>query len=284
VPITTPVQTYKVEYFFHQGFYGWCETYWYRTNNDIAKVFAPANRLATARIKLLASGCFLDEFTISLQGLFRDSRQSDTEPQNARPGSKMDADATFVALLVRQQAGTRYRRNLYLRGLPVDLQTPVGAGNGNSQDWWTAFGQYASILLGADPAWAIQSVSREPGELGQAITAFVQGAGAFGNYTAITPTIAGAVPGDTIRVRGVRNAAFNNIPRSGTYKVINNDGTQLVLSTNWLGVNKYTAGATAAKETQLHYSGLIQSIPLRKVRRNAGVVHLQTKGRRKAKA
>jgi hypothetical protein len=279
-----PTQVYKVEFYFSQGAYGWSELWWYVSPNSIDNVFNSVAPMATIRQKMLASGAIMTYYMVSLQGVFRDSRQSHPVKPVTSPVKSMVAENVYTALLTRAQANSRYRRNLYFRGVPHGLTVPDDGSLRDSAAFWTAFGELSAYVFATDTAWSIQSVSKEPNEQGQNINAFGRGPAPWLSYTTISPTVAGVEIGSDIRIRQVRNAAVLNVPKSGVYKVMAQLGTSLVLGTPWLGDNAYTGGATAFLEKQLHYSNKLSLIPLRLTRRNAGVIHLQPKGRRKTVA
>ena len=113
---------YVVNLFFEQGKAGWSET-WYTRQNNIAAAYTDATNLAKARAQLLGQTTQLVEARVSDVTVFRDSEVSIQQLPAGFFTPKTISDNPFSALLLRLEAGAQYRRQLYLRGLPLGVSS-----------------------------------------------------------------------------------------------------------------------------------------------------------------
>lgn len=120
---------FRVTYFFTGGKYGWSETY-YRTSDNFDLVPPVAEALGVRRRGVLVQQYTLEAYRISQEGVFRDSKVFYVNPGagvGLYPASATTAQQPFDALLCRFEASQFHRRQLYLRGIPVDVLDPYGA-------------------------------------------------------------------------------------------------------------------------------------------------------------
>jgi len=133
----------KINFFFQQGKYGWSETY-YADKGSLPEAIASALIVRPFRVQLLGGGGseypVLKKIRVSEINRAGDSLVEVVSDADGKvPGDGLSfAEIPSTALLVRAEAGTEYRRQLYLRGQP-DL---VVTNNGK----YTRIGAYPTTL------------------------------------------------------------------------------------------------------------------------------------------
>lgn len=146
---------FKVNYFFKLDEAGWSETFYTPDLADAGVALDRARTLVVPRVRLLANDHLasinprLAEVRVSDVAIQRDSlvfTVSPTDGVNATPVIDDAVLPIFNSLLIRLEAGSLYRRQLYLRGIPKQLSGPGGIYRPNPL-YNAVFGQYVLAVL-----------------------------------------------------------------------------------------------------------------------------------------
>jgi hypothetical protein len=141
----------RVTVFFKQEEAGWTETYFLdRLTLDAAT--SSCIELCNRRADMLTGNSNLVAFRTSIEGVNRDARLVFFDlPKNGAYGL---SHPPFVCVDVRMEAGTLYRRTLYLRGIPKKITT--GTQFNASPDWQAAYQAWKALFgLQAPAGWSI---------------------------------------------------------------------------------------------------------------------------------
>lgn len=129
-----PMATFKINLFFSLGKAGWSET-WYTRRANIDVALRDARGLAQARAALLASDVNFDSVRVSDEAIFGDSDVI-PNPTSTRFNGSTPSDEPYNAALCRIQATSVYRRQLYLRGVPVGVAKPNSPADNLRRGLW----------------------------------------------------------------------------------------------------------------------------------------------------
>lgn len=134
----------RTTWFFKLKNYGWTESL-HHTVEDVAIVTARCRDLAPYRKSILSNDAQLVGVRISDDLIFRDSTFL-ADPTIVGPGTfPGTSDPAFTSLLLRWDASTTTRKNMYLRGIPDDLiEESVFV---NSVDWLPRFNAWRDRVI-----------------------------------------------------------------------------------------------------------------------------------------
>lgn len=154
-----PAQKRITFFFKNDNGAGWSETF-YVAAATIEAALVAGERLATVRRPLLAQGNELLQIRASLDDPLRDSRVSTSTAGAPGAGERDTLGATAnLALLCRIEAGSQFRRQLYLRGVPDD----TSVNNGRlfaAAGYLTVFNRFKAEVIGG--GWGIRALQNNP--------------------------------------------------------------------------------------------------------------------------
>lgn len=231
---------YKCTFFFELAKYGWSET-WFRQEATPDAALASSKVLAAQRASLLASPAQLSAVRISDESIQRDSLFFEWTGNALEGGNTFgNSDIPNTAALLRIEAGSLYRRNLYLRGIPDSFVTEP---NGLVLDpaWNKNFQGYRSLLINSQ--WHLKAIQKTPPPPTQFITGAARGAN--GTWTV---TLQNQLPGISNGSR-IRISKTQGVPRLNGYWLVYPDplGAALIYLLNSGGIyGNWTGGGYAA--------------------------------------
>jgi hypothetical protein len=185
---------------------GWSETYYGASATDLTTFATQANILALRRAACLKFGPTMVNARVSFDDTSGDSlllplpRKDDNGLYNpALGGSGEDAaDFSFVTLLIRMEAGSLYRKSLYMAGVPDQQNNETyGQGLEFTAAWLDAYQQFETELESG--RWAIKALSKDISVSPiKTVSAFTNQP----NVGTLTCVAHGFVAGDKVRVFG----------------------------------------------------------------------------------
>jgi hypothetical protein len=225
----------KVSLFLGCNGLGWEEIY-YRpyASDDYSDAEAAASALVSARRFLSPTSVTFDYLRLSDDAIRGDSKlvglgggrglfaSGNAEFDHSAPG--------FVALLLRLESGTLYRRPLELRGLPAHFVRDTYsraqiAAQPAGGDWLGRFDAFVSQLTGGTVKWSIKAQTKAPANVELHILSVAIDA----PNKRYTLTTAEAIPdgweGQTVRV--LRMTKFPGLP--GKHRVVSVGAKQVIV-------------------------------------------------------
>lgn len=167
----------RATFFFSDGAYSWTETYYMLgAYDDLSLPEANAKKLADLRTMMLPSysgdfmaaggGPSLDELRVSFDDVWRDSRIR-VDTRRGAPGAKYNKEleeeslerpeVPYSTVLVRLEAGDKYRRPLYMSAVPQRIiRDPAGPQTRADPAWHKAWVNFEKELVKADGVWGFK--------------------------------------------------------------------------------------------------------------------------------
>jgi len=141
-----PVLPRSTFFFTNTNGYGWSETF-FSNAPDLASAMTSAKAMIVPRVRLLGRGSSLKFIRVSDDLIKRDSQIYPVPEDDGTPKtrSQSTADIANTCLLLRLEAGDRWRRPLFLRGIPDEIcddngrYIPTATFQNNLQIWQVAF-------------------------------------------------------------------------------------------------------------------------------------------------
>lgn len=198
---------YKVDFIFNSQRQGWSETF-YQTVSSSDLAIQNAVTVGQARIKLLGNQNQIDAIRVSDVAILGDSVVDETlAQQNTRIGAATARDLPAVSVLGRATSENKYRRQIWVRGIP-DSWTEFDPATGRSTlretaAFVTAWNTWVAQVVGK--GYSLRCINKDTVQ--KPITGVV--INPANNQTAIKCVGHGYVPGTMIRIRG---AKFANDP------------------------------------------------------------------------
>jgi hypothetical protein len=221
----------RATFFFESLSYGWTETLFDPNgSHSLSDTQTLAGTLGALRVQMLGFGAALKEVRVSDDAIFRDSLVGEFSPDTssiytfpfnpANTTERWEATQPYADLLLRIEGGTRYRKSLYLSGIPGYLYTNPFPGEITDPRWQPLYNAWADELL---RNWGF-NVHQQPDAALPPIITFNPIFISFpDNLTALLTFTAAGFPttwvsGEVVRIRGVRLTPAT--PRlSGNYKI-----------------------------------------------------------------
>jgi hypothetical protein len=166
----------RATFFLEDGAYAWTETHYViGSPPNLTEPLKIARTLADARTMLLPTysgdmgpggGPQMTELRVSFDDVWRDSL-IDPNVKRGSPGAKYNKEleedpnprpeVPYSTALIRLQAGSLYRRSMYMSGVPQKIIIdPNGPFAGNDAAWLSAFNKYKKLLAGDGTNWGFK--------------------------------------------------------------------------------------------------------------------------------
>lgn len=186
---------------------GWSES-WYLTKADVQAAIAAANTIASARSSLLGQYSFLEAVRVSDVEVLNDSAVTTFWSPKFDPTLGGERDTPWNSIYVRINAGTLYRRQMHMRGVPdfwIEWDGKLGDYT-VAAPAFTNLNRFGTVLKaqGACIRAADKSLANFPYKVIQGITAPTAGGLEF------TVPNHGFVIGDTVSFRKVTGIGLGN--------------------------------------------------------------------------
>lgn len=193
---------FKVNFFFKHILGGWSETY-YAEDTNITSAAVDAGILAPLRAKLLGVGSELTTIRVSDETITGDS-VVESNPAVARVLPTAISDTPWQTVLCSLQAGSIYRRNLAVRGIPDLVYEPVTPTEKTNRDLWfqSLKNDFFARLINAVAGWRERVHLRSADNLSRKILQFTPGVGRYVltlNSALTAPTV-----GDFLKITKIR--------------------------------------------------------------------------------
>lgn len=269
---------FRATFIFNQNRYGWTES-WHREDSNPDNMLEQAKKLATKRRMLASSEVKLEYIRISDVAVVGDSLVHAYDQWGSGP--LPDADTPWNAIYCRVESGSKYRRQMYLRGVPDDwIKLTAGNPNANPIDSAldTAFKAFRSQLLAG--GWQLKTVSKEPGDAVEknigAITQDTEGRIAF-QITGLS-----SATGDEFRVKSYQGPDKKVL--NGVYKVVSNNGTIVVVPKKYnLLTDPVSNSGGKAVPRVVRYQLITEAKIMRCAKKSTGRAFFVEAGRRKVR-
>lgn len=189
----------KTTFIFAQGKQGWTETY-YSQPDDMTTAMDDAKSLAQDRALMLNKQAYIEAIRVSDEAVVGDSG-IEVNGLISLTNSKIDGDTCWNSWLIRVEATTKYRRQLWISGMPdewIKINTDKATFPINAA-FEQAFASFAGKLK--VKKYCIRALSKADADtLPAKISEYAQAANP--KYTTVTANAHGKVKGEEIRIRG----------------------------------------------------------------------------------
>lgn len=269
----------RVNFFFEQGDQGWQELYWRSDDPNLITSLEQATFLAKNRQLFLNRDAELIAIRVSDEDVTRDSLISNI--RGVYPRSKAVAlltpDQPWVAVLERLEAGSLYRRQLYLRGGVKGVYSATLTKPDLNNPWGRLVQKYNDILRNQANGWKFRVTLRGADSPKVGIVAVVKGVGPPPFLTCTAPGLVTAT-GDKVRLSGFKTSTGTLKDIGGIYYVsLGGTGTFTVdLSVAPTGTYAGDGVVTPLKPA---YRSITSADAIRVVRHKVGLTYGGFKGR-----
>lgn len=272
----------KLTYFFNQGRWGWSET-WYKTVGTLPDLYRAGLAFADKRAACLAKGCIIEAMRSSLEGVNGDSYM-ETALGGKLPKTPivLEADAPWNALLLRAEATSLYRRQVWLRGVPdedITYDPNTGLFTLAPKQENKYLNLKKAILANA---FQIRAHSKDPLLAPRKRNASMS-IPVGGEAVDVACEDHGLVVGDNVHIGGVKQT-FAPIKMNGNYEVIGVPGlgtyTVSVPNVSIAKLGTFLKYGYTQKRVVI-YSDITDLMPIRIAKRNTGRAFFVPRGRRK---
>lgn len=268
--------TYKTTWIFNQSRYGWTES-WYFDQPNPEYALEIAKKLAIKRTDLLANNVLLEYIRISDIDVLSDSLVFGIQKWGTRDQPR--GDTPWNAIYCRVEAGSAYRRQMWLRGIPDDwiqLEASNPADNPIDPTLQAAFNAFRSALT--NNAFKLKVISKDIGDVTERpVTALGQNGSGQIVFSAVGLT---SQPGDEFRSKKWSGPDKKQL--NGVFKVVTNTGAAVTIAkkyTDLTAPDEDSGGKLVARIVK--YKDITDAKIMRVAKRNTGRAFFVQAGRRK---
>lgn len=257
---------------------GWSET-WYKANvPSLTDGLKDAQKLAKARGALVGLQASIEAVRVSDEAENRDSLLDFNPDHVSKEAESKSSDTPWNCFLARVSAGSRYRRSVYLRGIPDDwIQRSLVEDTQFTMveafvKAWTAFGKHL-----VDNNWCIRALSREADTPEVKITDIRRAAGDVNIWTEVVAPGLNVTAGDHITVRGAKGTLLK-----GAYPVFSSNANVVTIKRPMDEKDNYVGGGMARKRVYALFPVTDYEL-IRPAKRDTGRAFFVPRGRRSAR-